>query len=236
MHVAWVTELRNSLNDGLLPEGYYAQAERAAVGIESDVLTLHESEPGSWGSGGSVEPGAGGGGAVVLESPPSTSVASQVDTALAYAGRQRRVVVKTDRDRPVAVIELVSPGNKQGRAQVEEFASKVQHCLREGLHVTMVDVHPPGSADPRGLHAAVWERLGGEPYEPAAGRERIAAAYVAWERGQHEVFAEPLALGEALPEVALFLDAGHYVNLPLDATYGRAYAGVPRKWRAVLEG
>jgi hypothetical protein len=33
----------------------------------------------------------------------------------------------------------------------------------------------------------------------------------------------------------LFLDRGHYINLPLEETYSRAYAGVPRRWRRVIE-
>lgn len=34
----------------------------------------------------------------------------------------------------------------------------------------------------------------------------------------------------------LFLDPGHYVNVPLEQTYGGAYEGVPRRWKRVIEG
>src|SRR5690242_2652111 len=42
-HTTWVTEIRSALNEGVLPEGYYALAEQhAGLGI-TDVLTLHAS-------------------------------------------------------------------------------------------------------------------------------------------------------------------------------------------------
>ena len=40
-HNAWITELRNALNGGLLPRGFYAQGEQYAGQIQTDVLTLH---------------------------------------------------------------------------------------------------------------------------------------------------------------------------------------------------
>lgn len=34
----------------------------------------------------------------------------------------------------------------------------------------------------------------------------------------------------------LFLTAERYVPVPLQATYDRAYAGLPQRWKRVLEG
>jgi hypothetical protein len=34
----------------------------------------------------------------------------------------------------------------------------------------------------------------------------------------------------------LFLEPETYVDVPLEETYQRAYRGVPRRWRDVLEG
>jgi hypothetical protein len=44
-HNAWITEIRNSLNNGLLPEGYYALSEQHAGRFIPDVLALHISPP-----------------------------------------------------------------------------------------------------------------------------------------------------------------------------------------------
>ena len=40
-HNAWITELRNALNGGVLPAGYYALGEQRAGDVSPDVLTLH---------------------------------------------------------------------------------------------------------------------------------------------------------------------------------------------------
>lgn len=40
-HTAWITEIQNKLNAGLLPENYYALAEQHAGDYIADVLALH---------------------------------------------------------------------------------------------------------------------------------------------------------------------------------------------------
>lgn len=40
-HTAWITEIQNALNAGLLPENYYALAEQHAGDYVADVLALH---------------------------------------------------------------------------------------------------------------------------------------------------------------------------------------------------
>lgn len=44
-----------------------------------------------------------------------------------------------------------------------------------------------------------------------------------------------VAVGDALPEMPLFLVPQGQVPLPLEATYQAAFAAVPRRWRRVLE-
>jgi hypothetical protein len=41
-HQAWIIAIRDALNDGLLPEGYYAMAEQVAGRPHPDVLALEE--------------------------------------------------------------------------------------------------------------------------------------------------------------------------------------------------
>jgi hypothetical protein len=48
-------------------------------------------------------------------------------------------------------------------------------------------------------------------------------------------YVEPVAVGDVLPDMPLFLDPESYVSLPLEATYQAAWRGVPRRWRPVLE-
>jgi hypothetical protein len=49
-----------------------------------------------------------------------------------------------------------------------------------------------------------------------------------------EAFIEPVAVGDALPEMPLFLTPQTYVPVPLEATYQSAWEGMPAYWRNVL--
>jgi hypothetical protein len=48
-------------------------------------------------------------------------------------------------------------------------------------------------------------------------------------------YVEPVAIGEALIEMPLFLAHEWYINVPLEPTYQAAYRGVPKRCRDVLE-
>jgi len=56
----------------------------------------------------------------------------------------------------VALVEIVSPSNKDRKAHVRELAEKVVRSLEAGVHVLLLDLLPPGPHDPQGLHGAVW--------------------------------------------------------------------------------
>ena len=49
-------------------------------------------------------------------------------------------------------------------------------------------------------------------------------------------YLEPLSVGDAVPDMPLFLAPGHYVTVPLGETYAATFAPFPGKYRAVLEG
>src|SRR5438067_131387 len=72
-HNSWITELRNALNGGLLPPGYYAQGEQWAGKINTDVLTLHAGTQVAAGEVPSEMTPSGGGVTVMEEAPPRVS-------------------------------------------------------------------------------------------------------------------------------------------------------------------
>jgi hypothetical protein len=71
-------------------------------------------------------------------------------------------------------------------------------------------------------------------YRQPRDRRLTLAAYVA--ARPITAYLEPFAAGAQLPDMPLFLDPGHYVNVPLEATYYAAYEGVPQRWQRVIEG
>ena len=231
-HHNWITEIQRSLNRGLLPAGYYALPEQIARPFGPDVLTLRlpDALGGSW--AGDVDDDRGG--LAVAVAPPRLAVTDTVDEAALYAARQSSVVIRhTAGGDLVAIIELVSRGNKQSPSAVDEFVDKATGAVGNGIHLQFVDLYPPGRHDPRGMHGAVWDRLGGT-YTPPAGKPLTAAAYAAAQ--PITCYVEPLAVGDRLPELPLFLTPGRYVNVPLEATYAAAYADVPERWKRVIDG
>lgn len=228
-HHTWIAELKRALNSGLLPGGYYALAEQIAGGIGPDVLTLEA--PFETGADASPQ---GQGGVAVAVSPPNVQfhVRADIDE---YAAKAKAVVVRHATDhRVVAMIEIVSPGNKSSRPALRSFVEKADEMIRAGVHLLIVDLFPPGSLEPQGIHHAIWKNFGEERFAAPPGRLLAMASYVA--APCPEAFVQPAAVGEPLPEMPLFLATDWYVPVPLDATYQSAWQAVPSIWRAALSG
>jgi hypothetical protein len=139
----------------------------------------------------------------------------------------RRLVVRhLSGHQVVAGIEIVSPSNKDRKQNVRS--------LEAGIHVLLIDLLPPGPHDPHGIHGAVWASFDTAGYEPPADGPLTLASY-AWDGGEPSAYVEPVAVGQPLIDMPLFLTAQRYVNVPLEATYQAAYGGMPAFWREVLE-
>jgi hypothetical protein len=114
------------------------------------------------------------------------------------------------------------------------MAGKVVRSLEAGVHVLLLDLLPPGPHDPHGLHGAVWAYFDRAPCEPPADGPLTMASY-AWDGEEPDAFVEPVAVGQPLIDMPLFLTPERYVNVPLEPTYRQAYAGMPAFWRQVIE-
>ena len=158
-HLAWIAESRRALNSGLLPRGYYALAEQVAGDIIPDVLMLQRSQDDS-ALDGLREDSDGGTDASVLtvtDSPPRVSVTATTHEAITVALRRRQIVIRhATGDRIVALIEIVSPGNKESQPMLRAFLEKSAAALQAGYHLLLLDLWPPGNFDPAGIHGALW--------------------------------------------------------------------------------
>jgi len=224
-HEGWIIHLAEALNQGILRRPYYALAEQVAGDINPDVLTLSQkdrsrSDPHTHGT------------TALAEVPPKVSYTQSMELH-AYVRKQHALVIRhSSKDRIIAIFEAVSPGNKSSRRELNRFLKKAAATLVQGIHLTFVDLFPPGRYDPQGIHTALCERLeaGMEPLP--FDKPFIAASYSAGRIT--EAFVESLAVGDSLPEMPLFLDPGHYVKLPLELAYQAAYLGLAEVWRDVL--
>lgn len=233
-HTVWIGQLNSAFNDGLLPEGYYALAEQHAGAKITDVLTLHAGAPPPRDQL-PLPPAPDTGGVAVAEAPPRTRRKQTIEPAV-HARRRSLAIRHVSGHRLVALLEIVSPANRDRSQHIEAFTGKILSALEAGVHVLLMDLFPPGPRDPDGLHGIIRLNLedSNERYDLPADEPLTLASYTA--SSPVEVFLEHAAVGSPLPEMPLFLRPDRYVNAPLETTYQTANRGMPAFWRGVLEG
>lgn len=233
-HGAWLYAISHRLNDGLLPNGLYAMPEQRAGIYETDVLTLQAPVaklPPAPDLSSEYSP---------IRNSPSTSVLER-ERAAPEKRRGRRVVIRhISNHNVVAVIELVSPGNKSSRTEYDTFVSKAATLLNAGVHLLVIDPFAPPRRASNGLHASIWRRAARRrkdrpPFMPTADRPLLAVSYCA-SRRRLTAAIEAFAVGAQVPSMPLFLTAEEdHIVLPLEATYDAAFREVPKVWREELE-
>ena len=206
-HHEWISELKRALNKELLTSERYAMLQDRELA----------SDP--------------GGGTATMTLPKTKHVAER------FGGlRQRRssrvVVRHISDDRVVAIIEIVSPGNKSSANAMRAFVRKAGELLDQRIHLLLLDPFPPGPRDPSGIHAAIWDDYAGEAFTLPANEP---ISFVAYESAETvRAYIETLAVGDRLPEMPLFLAPEYYVQLPLESMYQSAWETLPARWRRVI--
>lgn len=226
-HQCWTGNIRTRLNSGVLPPGFYAQVERVSgQAVPEVVLTLHEQhEP--------IDDPAEFDGAIANSvAPPQVAITGAIES-LAYSKRKNRVVVKhAESGRVVAMIEVVSSGNKANERDFRQFIDKAVAAIEQGIHLLAIDPYPPTRRDLQGIHGEIWAELGDDSYQAPSGKSLTMASYLAG--SAPECFVEPLAAGDKLVPMPLFLHPDYYVRVPLEETYAMAFDGEPAHLKARL--
>jgi hypothetical protein len=220
-HMSWIVHLTEALNGGLLPVEFYAHSENHFGRRIADVLTLREAGRPGYGVARPLSPDSGA--VAVAERPPKVSRRFVYDPY--PKGIPRTVTVRaTGDDRVVAMIEIVSPGNKRSKTAIAEFVAKAREAVTSGIHFVILDVFRPGRHDPQGMHGALWADLGHPKYRLPADRPITFASYDA---GYTVVaYVNHLSIGSPILSLPLFLVPDYYVDLPLADTYQQAVRGM----------
>jgi hypothetical protein len=219
-HQGWIVEISNALNRGLLPPGYVAMTEQVTGRPIPDVVTLQSSD---------LDDDSGG--VAIAQAPPSARLKARIEK-VNYAKRADRVVIRHGRGKVVAIIEIVSPGNKDSRNSIRAFVEKAAEILSQGISLLVVDLFPPTPRDPHGIHQAIWDELGDEPFEEVQGKPLVAASFLGGDLPA--AYVEPLGVGDALPSLPIFLSLDRYVPAPLEATYQRAWDVFPAMLKRLM--
>jgi hypothetical protein len=224
-HQSWTIELSNALNGGVLPPGFFAMAEQVVSGPVPDVVTLQR-----WPKPGDRDEPVGG--VAVADAPPRARFVTSAELD-PYVHKANRIAIKHRLGQVVAVIEIVSPGNKSSLHALRALVEKAAELLRAGINLLVVDLFPPSPRDPQGLHKAIWDEICEEPFALPADKPLTVAAYSASE--PKTAYVEPVAVGDPLPALPIFLAPGIYVPAPLEATYQTSWAKCPEILREAVE-
>jgi hypothetical protein len=225
-HQSWTVALGNALNAGILPPDYFALVEQKIRGPEPDVLTLKLA---SHASG----PSDGPAGLAVATAPPRVRLIRRREPEI-YAGKANRITVRHRHGEIVAVVEIVSPGNKATFAEFRAFVEKAADLIRQGVHLLVIDLFPPGKRDPQGIHKAIWDQFVEEDLVLPPDKNRTLASY---EAGTGDgAYVEFVAVGDPLLDMPLFLKPGYYVPAPLEATYQATWDLFPAALKGLLTG
>lgn len=213
LHGMWPAMIVRQLIQ-LLPEPYFA-APGVHLGTlyEVDVGTYREPNPDPFAND------AGGGVAVASYAPPKPTLILEprlpnqdVYEVRIYDSRRNR--------RLVAAIEIVSPSNKDRPETRGTFVSKVAALLKHDICVSIVDVV---STSHFNLYAELFDFL--ESTDPALGEEpppMYAATMRLRREGPRRMMDNwffPLAIGQPLPTLPVWLTETKAVSLELEASY-----------------
>jgi hypothetical protein len=200
----------------ILPEGYVA-APTVHLGpsFEIDVSTFEQDEP-------SAVSGATPGGTATCAIPSPTltleaEVAEQDEYEVrVYDSRRGRMLV--------AAIEIVSPANKDRPEHRRAFVAKCAALLQKNVCVSIVDIVTVRQFN---LYADLLDLIGKEDPALRADGADPPYLYAVTLRGRKQprkrplldAWFYPLALGQSLPPLPLWLDIDLAISLDLEASY-----------------
>jgi hypothetical protein len=216
-----VVRLTDELNSGLLPPDFMAMTEQVTGRPIPDVVTVQLR---------TLKDNAGG--VAVATAPPTARVIAKFEK-INYAKRADRVVIRHGRGKVVAIIEILSPGNKDSRNSIRTFVEKAADILNQGVNLLVVDLFPPTPRDPQGIHKAIWDEFGDEPFEAPPGKLLTVASYIGGD--MPTAYVDSIGIGDSLPSAPIFLSETRYIPAPLESTYMRAWETFPAMLKELVD-
>jgi hypothetical protein len=212
-HHSWIHETKRALNRVVESRGCYTLLEHDPTRFRPELQAIR--------------------GASCSTGEADAVLAGETDLDF-YRRKQKVVAVRhVSGDDLVAVVEIVSPGNKAGIATFRDFVEKAGSLISLNIHLLIIDLFPPTKRDPEGIHGAIWEDISGQEYRSPRDKPLTLAACDS--SPGVRAYVEHVAVGDPLFDMPLFLEPGGHVAVPLEETYLSAWEAVPRRWQRVIE-
>ena len=106
--------------------------------------------------------------------------------------------------------------------------TKVEPCR-------IIDLFPPTKRDPKGTHKAIWDEFQEEELELPPDKPLTLVSYDAGLDQDRVAYVEFVAVGDAFPDMPLFLKSEVYVPAPLEETYQTTWNVFPAPMKRLLE-
>lgn len=213
VHIVWMTEIPRWIKPRL-PEGF-----RAYVGT-SPVVAVDDPE----GEPDVTVRRTNGGVHRTLEEGEADPFQPDVEVAVATIEDDRSVYVERN-GRMVAVVELVSPGNKDGIEKRRKYLARYLGYLTNRVHLLLVDLH----AKPYGISFAddIARRLQMPEQPPLPPPFAISYRVITGGEpgdGHLSIRRSGLQVGAPLPTLPLAIGFPDVVPIDLETTYMNAAA------------
>jgi hypothetical protein len=217
-HSNWATRLADALNDRWLPPEFVAEETTHAGGhLEIDVATYQETP-----APGTALPNGGPPLAVAAPTYAPPAPARTVPTVFPDSF-EVRVFTATGGLTLVAVIELVSPGNKDRPEERRAFAAKCGGYLHQGISLIVLDIVTSRQAN---LHHEIMRLM--DPSAAPDFPDDVNLYGVAYrpvrrqDRAEIDLWLARCILGEPLPVLPLRLTGDLFVPVDFEAAYEEA--------------
>lgn len=217
LHGMWPANIVQQLRKQLPPGFVSAPRVRLGEYFEVDIGAFERDDaPGGTSTGTS--------GATATLAPPRPTWA--VETDVPEEDEFEVQIYSADEERQlVAVIEIVSPVNKDRPDKRRAFVGKCGTLLRKGVAVSIVDLVTVRQSN---LYAEVMAFIG-HP-DPTVGPEPppLYVSSCRWTsnaagtRARLEAWTHPMAVGQPLPALPIWLTDEHSVLLDLERAYQQA--------------
>jgi hypothetical protein len=212
-HSAWINTMVRHLNTRLLPQHYHSEPnEHLGPNIEVDIATREEKQSTDW-----LGKDQGNGVATAVWSPPAAT--QTIDVVFPVQDLFEVRVYDDSGAKLVAVVELVSPSNKDRPENRQAFAIKCASYLQDFVSVVVIDIVTDRQQN---LHREVAQLLGVGDKVTMKDSPIYAVAYKTGKMNQRwllEVWPNVLSVGQNLPVVPLWLASDLGIPLDLESTY-----------------
>lgn len=216
-HSNWATRIADGIAAVLPPEYQVEEHIHLGTSVEIDVATFEEETATENGKSTAAALATRAAPAYAPPVPDGTMAAAFLDTF------EVRVFSTPAGLTLVAVVELVSPGNKDRPAQRRAFAAKCASYLSQGVSLIVVDVVTSHHTNLHNDLIQLMETGADLAFPPEA--TLYAAAYRPVRRGDREeidVWRRRLAVGSPLPTLPLRLTGNLFLAVDFEATYQEA--------------